>query len=184
MLLLKESSDELAETVSKPDGSYRIVAPEGGAYTLLVLADGFDPYRRSGLPLVQGAAATHPVELRLGRVEEVISVGSVAQTGAGGVPTRIRVGGKVQKARLVRMVQPSYPAEARAERVQGTVLLDAVIDKEGVPVELFAQPNGVDYRLVEEAIRVVKQWRYRPTLLNGEPVEVLTQVQINFTLAD
>lgn len=185
VLLLDEGSDEVAKTVTKPDGSYRISVEQAGAYTLLVLADGFEPYRRSRLPLVQGAVATHEAQLTLGSIQEVLSVGGVAaQTGTGGVPTRIRVGGKVQKARLLKVVRPSYPPEARKERVQGTVILDAVIDKDGAPVELFVRPNGVDHRLADEAVQSVKQWRYKPTLLNGVPVEVVTQVQVNFTLSE
>ena len=184
VLLLDEDSDAVATTSSRTDGTYRLSPAGGGRYTLLVLGQGFQPYRKSRITVIAGATASQPVELTVAGVEEAIRVGpSVAQSGPGGLPTRIRIGGDVQKSKLLRQVRPDYPAEARAERVQGVVLLNAVIDKQGAPIELFAEPNGADARLVEAAIKAVQQWRYKPTLLNGNPIEVLTKVQINFTLS-
>ncbi|MBI1357965.1 MAG: TonB family protein [Acidobacteria bacterium] len=184
VLLLDENSEAVAKTASGSDGSYRLAPSGAGPYTLLVLGDGFAPYRKSRITVVAGATATEAVTLDVAGVEEIITVGPrVAQSGPGGRPTRIRVGGAVQRSRLLKQVQPAYPPEARAERVHGTVMLDAVIDEQGVPTELLAEPNGVDARLVKSAIEAVRQWRYKPTLLNGNPIEVQTKVQINFTLS-
>ncbi len=93
----------------------------------------------------------------------------------------IRVGGNVQQANLVNKVTPVYPAQAKQDRVQGTVQLEVIIDKEG-RVESVSVLGGPD-PLVQAAVDAVKQWTYRPTLLNGEPVEVQTTVTVNFTLA-
>jgi protein TonB len=97
------------------------------------------------------------------------------------VPQRIRVGGNVQQAKLVRQPRPVYPPLARQARIQGTVRLTAVIAKDGTIQELQVV-NGHPL-LVPSALEADKQWVYQPTLLNGEPVEVITQIDVNFTLS-
>lgn len=97
------------------------------------------------------------------------------------VPSRIRVGGNVQQAKLIKKVNPRYPPDAKAEGVQGTVRLNVRIDKEGFVVETEVGKSPDD-RLSESAVEAVRQWVYAPTLLNGNPVEVLTVVDVNYTL--
>jgi protein TonB len=82
---------------------------------------------------------------------------------------------------LIRKVQPTYPPLARAARIQGTVLLQAVISKQG-SIEHLQLISGHPM-LVQAAMDAVRQWRYRPYILNGEPVEVETQITVNFSLA-
>jgi protein TonB len=96
-------------------------------------------------------------------------------------PQRIRVGGNVQAANLIRKVTPTYPPLAKQARVQGTVKFTAVIGKDGTIQNL--QLLGGHPLLVPAATEAVKQWLYKPTLLNGEPVEVITQIDVNFTLS-
>jgi len=96
-------------------------------------------------------------------------------------PQRIRVSSGVSQGLLVRRVQPSYPPLARQARIQGVVILQAQISKEG-NIENLQLISGHPM-LAPAAIEAVKQWKYRPYLLNGEPVEVETQVQVNFTLS-
>ena len=93
---------------------------------------------------------------------------------------RIRVTGRVQAANLIRQVPPEYPPLARQARIQGTVSLNAIIGKDGTVTNL--QLVSGHPLLVQAALDAVKQWVYRPMLLNGEPVEVATDVQVNFTL--
>jgi periplasmic protein TonB len=95
-------------------------------------------------------------------------------------PTRIRVGGQVQAAALQRPIQPLYPQIARAARVQGTVVLHAIIAKDGTIQEL--QYISGPPLLMKAAMDAVKEARYNPTLLNGEPVEVDTTISVVFTL--
>ena len=94
--------------------------------------------------------------------------------------TRIKRGGEVQHANLVHQVKPTYPPLAKTVRVQGRVVLEAIIDREG-RVENLKVLSGHPL-LIPAAFEAVQQWRYRPTLLNGQPVEVLTQVTVNFNL--
>lgn len=96
-------------------------------------------------------------------------------------PQRVRVSAGVTQGLLVKRVQPAYPPLARQARIQGTVVLQAQISKAG-DIENLQLISGHPM-LAPAAIEAVKQWKYRPYLLNGEPVEVETQVQVNFTLA-
>ena len=96
-------------------------------------------------------------------------------------PQRVRVSSGVSQGLIVRRVQPNYPPLARQARIQGTVVLQAMISKDG-NIENLQLISGHPM-LAPAAIEAVKQWKYKPYLLNGEPVEVETQVQVNFTLA-
>ena len=96
------------------------------------------------------------------------------------VPKRIRVSQGVTEGRLIRKVEPRYPPLALSARIQGQVLLSAVISKSGEVQNLLLVSGHP--MLVPAAIDAVKQWRYRPYLLNGEPVEVETTITVNFQL--
>ena len=96
-------------------------------------------------------------------------------------PQRVRVSSGVSQGLLVRRVNPTYPPLARQARIQGVVILQAQISKDG-SIENLQLISGHPM-LAPAAIEAVKQWKYKPYLLNGEPVEVDTQVQVNFTLA-
>jgi TonB family protein len=97
-------------------------------------------------------------------------------------PTRIRVGGNVQSANLIQKVDPVYPPLAVQARVQGTVHFTAIIGKDGRVMSL--QLIGGHPLLVQAAMDAVNRWLYNPTVLNGTPVEVVTQVDVQFTLPD
>jgi periplasmic protein TonB len=96
-------------------------------------------------------------------------------------PQLIRVGGAVQAARLVHRVDPLYPAMARQMRIAGTVELAGVIGTDGRIRELRVT-SGHPF-LVQAALEAVRQWVYRPTLLGGEPVEVITTITVVFRLS-
>lgn len=96
-------------------------------------------------------------------------------------PQRIRVGGNVQAAKLVRQPKPLYPQLAKQARIQGVVKFTAVIGKDGA-IQNLQLVSGHPL-LVQAAQDAVKQWVYQPTTLNGEPVEVITQIDVNFTLS-
>ena len=81
---------------------------------------------------------------------------------------------------LVYRVQPEYPEIARQARIQGAVQLRAIISKAGTIEDLTVESGPP--MLIPPALRAVRQWRYRPYLLNGEPVEVDTEITVNFIL--
>ena len=96
-------------------------------------------------------------------------------------PQRVRVSQGVSEGLLVHQVRPQYPPLARAARVQGAVVLQAVIGKDG-SIQGLKLVSGHPM-LAPAAIDAVKQWKYKPYFLNGEPVEVDTTIMVNFTLA-
>jgi protein TonB len=96
-------------------------------------------------------------------------------------PQRVRVSSGVSTGLLIRKVQPTYPQLAKQARIQGSVVLQAEISKDGTIQNL--QLISGHPMLAPAAIEAVKQWRYKPYLLNGEPVAVETQVVVNFSLS-
>ena len=123
-------------------------------------------------PSVSGVVSTAPVEVPKLAAPEVPA--------APAAPKRIRVSQGVTQGMLVHQVKPQYPAMARETRVQGDVLLEAVIGKDGAVSDL--QVISGPSLLIPSALRAVRQWRYKPYLLNGEPVEVETQIKLQFRL--
>ena len=116
-----------------------------------------------------------------GVLGSIASAGAVVAMPKIATPQRVRVSSGVQSGLLIRKVQPTYPPLARQARIQGTVVLQAQISKTG-DIENLQLVSGHPM-LAPAAIEAVKQWKYKPYLLNGEPVEVETTVQVNFSLA-
>jgi periplasmic protein TonB len=95
-------------------------------------------------------------------------------------PERIRVGGQVQPPRVTNNPSPIYPPLARQARIQGVVKLEGIIAKDGSVIELKVISGHP--LLIQAAMNAVSNWRYEPTLLNGVPVEVITTIDVNFTM--
>jgi TonB family protein len=138
----------------------------------------FKPVARDGKPAAVVCSATFNFVLSEGQnakeVAQVIGPASV-------FPERVQLAKGVAKNSLVHRVQPEYPQSARAMRVEGSVVLQARIDKQGNIADL--QPLSGPKQLVPAAMDAVKQWRYKPFSLLGQPVEVETQIQVDFSLA-
>ena len=100
---------------------------------------------------------------------------------AQGAIDRIRVGGNVQAEMVISAPKPVYPPPAKQARIQGVVRLNAIIGKDGTVMDLKAASGPPE--LVPAALEAVRQWVYKPTLLNGNPVEVVTVIDINYTLS-
>ena len=114
------------------------------------------------------------------------TVGTIAPATVGdsnhpALPRRVRISSSVAQVLLKTKVAPKYPPDAREQHIQGVVSLRVNIDKEGnvYNVELISG----DPLLAPAAIDAVRQWKYKPFLLNGDPAEVETQVTVNFSLA-
>ena len=161
-----------------PAGGFLLDGVPDGTYDLTISKPGFARMALTGLRFDSAKPAPLELTLNVGSVQESVQV--EAQGAApvnppasnGTAPRRIRVGGNVQAAKLDYKAPIMYPPGAKADRVQGTVVSAKPINK------------MVDPRLVEAALDGVKRWRYSPTLLNGQPVEILTVVEVNFTLSE
>jgi TonB family protein len=112
----------------------------------------------------------------------LICLTSLARAQATPSPAPVRVDDTIVSHQLVRRVAPTYPPLARQARIQGMVVLEIVIDKSG-GVQNVQKVSGHPL-LAPSAIEAVKQWKYIPYLLNGDPVEVETNVAVRFTLSD
>ena len=79
-------------------------------------------------------------------------------------------------------MQPIYPESAKASGAQGSVVLHAIVSKDGRPLSVEVLNSQIDPELARAAVEAVNQWRFQPTLLNGEPVEIDTEITVNFKL--
>jgi protein TonB len=95
-------------------------------------------------------------------------------------PEPLRIGGNVRPPRLIHDVKPVYPHLAVISRISGTVRIEAILTREGA-VQSLRVVSGHPL-LVKAAVDAVRQWRYKPTLLNGVPTEVALAIDVNFTL--
>ena len=95
-------------------------------------------------------------------------------------PARIRVSADVQQAQLFHHVSPRYPDDAMKKQIQGSIVLHAVISKDGTIQKLEAVSGPPE--LIPAALKAVKKWKYKPTILEGRPVEVDTTINVVFAL--
>jgi TonB family protein len=174
-------------TLSGAAGDYEFHALPVGRYSIEVRLPGFRPFQQS-LELHANEPRRLDVVLEIGEVNQTINVVAKAPPAAppntrSGPPHRIRVGGNVQQMKLVHQVQPIYPERAQAQGIQGIVLLEAVIWKDGSVGTMRVLNKLADPDLVSSAVEAVKNWRYEPTLLNGQPIEIVTTITVNFRLS-
>jgi protein TonB len=95
-------------------------------------------------------------------------------------PEAIRVNAEVMKALVVKRVAPVYPSEAKVGRVQGKVVLSVTIGKDGLVTD--ARGSGGHPLLMEAALVAVAKWEYKPMIVSDQPVSVITEVEVNFSL--
>jgi protein TonB len=139
-------------------------SPGGGAGPVGILRDILDEAAR--IPVPRAPAAARPA--------------APGPAPAPAAPIRVRQGGVVKDAVVIRRVEPVYPAIARQTRVAGVVRLEGVIGIDGRIRELkVLEGNPL---LVKAAVDAVSQWLYEPTTLNGDPVEVIAPISVTFRL--
>ena len=134
----------------------------------------------AGTPPAEGVAGDMPGGIPAGEPGGIIDAPAVA--GQAGVPQRVPVSQGVMSGLITSKVPPKYPADAKQQRIQGVVWMKAIIDKEGNVADI--QLVSGHALLAPPAMEAVKQWKYRPYLLNGMPIEVETPIQVNFTLVN
>ena len=172
-------------TATDASGNFRFEALPAGDYDMRVLKPGFAELTRP-VVLNTGEDQVLKLALAMGAVLEHVQVSPSTPAGVPQAqtmaPKRIPVGRSVQAAALTLRVVPTYPQAAKAAGIEGVVTLEAVIGRDGAPESLQVMNPAADPDLARAAVEAVSQWRYRPTLLNGEPVEVLTKIGVTFTL--
>jgi len=164
-------------TTTDQEGKFSIGPLPDGSWQMTVEARGFGPRT------VEGVNKNHyDITLDVGQMQETLVVRAKG-TAAVAVAERhrVRVGGNVVPAKLVSKIDPEYPEEARSHGIHGDVVLRAVISVQGAVLSPTAI-SAPDPQLAEAAVKAVRQWRYEPSLLNGEPVETVTTITVNFEL--
>jgi len=112
----------------------------------------------------------------------ILAVGGIDWLATGGADGAVHVWDVVQPARLLYQTRPEYPDDLQQLGIKGTVVIRAIISKYGDVLSPQVVNTDIDPRLVQFALDAVKQWRYQPSLLNGQPVETITTLTIDFTL--
>jgi TonB family protein len=157
-------NDLVAETQTDTVGTFRFDAPPSAAYQLHVVKPG----------LCLGGVTPENM------ASNPINVFLKTPPREAPIPRLIRVASVVQHARALRIVQPAYPANAKAHGVGGTVTLAVLIDEYGVPIDIQTSSDSSPF-FTQAAIDAVKQWRYKTTALNCVPVQVESQIRFDFS---
>ena len=183
--LISKDQKVKIEGSSGADGAFKFAAIPPGGYRLEITSPGFAITKSADLNLPPSGDLHQDITMDLGEVlQEVVVHGHKPAENPSTprpAPRRIRVGGNVQAAKLIAQVRPAYPEALEKQGIEGSVILRAVIGTSGQILSLspFSDPNP---GLTKAALDAVRQWRYTPTLLNGEPVEVVTTITVGFRL--
>ena len=141
---------------------------------------------KAGTPVVKEEASAEIAPPSVNTASGANGMGNIVKDLSASVPKlanqKLRVSSGVAQGQLLSLVNPQYPSAARQERVEGTVVLQALIGKDG-SVQKLTVVSGPNM-LTKAAMEAVKQWRYKPFTLNGESVEADTQINVNFKLGD
>ena len=188
IVMSNREANTIDMTTSDREGHFEFKGLPAGKYELQVFRPGFREYE-SKVTLDPGRDFTEVLTLEVGAVTEHVMVVPVSSKEAApiekpaGRPSRLGLGGNLEAAKLVTKVNPIYPSSAKDAGVEGTVVLHAVIGKDGKPLSLRVMNSQIDPDLARSAVEAVSQWRYLPTLLNGEPIEVDTTINVTYSLA-
>ncbi|HEX3875940.1 MAG TPA: M56 family metallopeptidase [Bryobacteraceae bacterium] len=183
--------DTVATATSGAAGAFRLPNLAPGTYSVEFSARGF-ARRTVVATITSGGNARIDALLEVGQIFETVEVTAAKSAAATASPDKqtaaasypIQVGGHVRVSRLVQQSRPIYPADARDQGVEGTVILRAVISREGVPENVHVLNEGeVDSRLAQSALEAVRQWRYEPSTLDATPVNVQNTIEIVFRLS-
>lgn len=167
------------ETTTSPEGTFSFESLPPGQYILHIEKSGFAAlFREFNVQADSKIERGLVLNLAPSRTPTAAHPAAAEPTD----PQQIRVRGTIAEANLIEKVQPVYPASAKQARLQGTVELEVSISTDGVPVDIRVISSPGD-DLTQSALDAVRQWRYKPTLLNGEPVPIVTDVIVHYTLA-
>jgi TonB family protein len=158
-------------TVSDGNGHFQLAGLPPGQYELVVMKQGFATYDVPTVSMEPSRGLSLDAKLEPGQPQE--------KTGA---QKAILVSGNVEQTNLFTRVMPVYPKSAKTAGVQGDVTLRAVIGKDGTPLLLVVKNADANPELARAAVEAVSHWRYRPTLLNGDPIGVDTDIDVGFHL--
>jgi TonB family protein len=203
--LTNTGSKATLTTTTNDRGEYRFAGIAAGTYDISVRVPGFKAATQTGLHMTVGENRDlGKMLLQVGQVSESLTIAGsrnapVPFVGTLGPMTTVPIsappapapapvtapatGGHVTPVMLIAQTKPAYPVELQRAGVAGTVRMQAVISKEGLVNDLKAS-GSPDEGLARAAMEAVWKWQYRPALLDGEPIEVITTIDVNYSLKD
>jgi len=185
---LEDAQQGKSTATTDATGRFSFPGIGSGEYVLSANLAGFKSLR-DRIELRSASDWDRVVTLQVGTVQETITVRetriptAVPPASAAG-PVRLRVGGNIRAPRKTLDVRPVYPASMRAVGREGVVAIEAVIAADGSVSSVRVTSAQVHPDFAIAAVDAVRQWRFTPTLLNGQPVEVVMTVSVRFSLAD
>jgi TonB family protein len=194
--LVNRDSAARQDAETDETGGFAFKDLPAGRYTLNVMSPGMGGSFYMFTLKAEGEPPFFPFVLQPGALAESVVVTAklprgvstarpgTLEVGTSAGPRRIRIGGSVEIAKLIENTpQPVYPESARERGIQGVVMLEATISAEGVPTDLKVLSSPSE-DLSKAAMDAVQQWKYRSTLLNGEPIAVVTTIAVDFRLEE
>jgi TonB family protein len=185
-LILEDAQEFKWEATTDSAGRFEFPPVQPGKYVLSAALPGFRALRHE-FELRNPRDWDRAVTLQVGEVSETITVSAartVAPTVNAAGPQPIRVGGNIRPPRKLKDVHPVYPASMLEAGREGIVPINAIIGRDGAVISLRVLSAQVHPDFAAAAIDAVRQWRFAPTLLNGEPVDVSMTVSVRFSLED
>jgi TonB family protein len=185
-LTLEDAQQAKSQAVTDATGQFEFPAVQPGHYVLEASLAGFRALRQE-IDLRNARDWDRAITLQVGEVRETITVRerrvAAARTSSPAQgPQPVRVGGNIRAPRKQLDVRPVYPATMREAGREGVVPIEAVIGRDGSVLSLRVLSAQVHPDFAIAAVDAVRQWRFDPTLLNGEPVEVVMTVSVQFSL--
>jgi TonB family protein len=185
VLITLTPSEGAAQTaITHEGGAYVFKSVGPGKYSLQARLPGFKTMQRD-VQVSAGRQERADILLYIGALDTNVVVTATRPSPASASATPIRVGGDISAPNLISSPKPTYPPLARLAGIQGMVKLIGVIRTDGTVGSLSPESSaGGNPELIQAAMDAVKQWRYRPAMLNGVPIEVSTTIQVEFSLTD
>jgi TonB family protein len=186
---LEDAQQHSAQATTDSSGRFAFPGIGSGRYVLSAALPGFKTLRDT-FDLKNSADWDRAVTLQVGTLQETITV-SAGRLVSGGVPSstgtlpvRVRVGGNIRVPKKTLDVRPVYPTSMRVAGREGQVPIEATIGPDGSVSSVRVLSAQVHPDFAIAAVDAVRQWRFTPTLLNGQPVEVVMTVTVQFSLSD
>ena len=182
-LTLEDAAGERTAATTDRDGRFNlgIIAP--GRYRLASLLAGFTSLNQD-LRLEEARQWTQTITLQVGTLQETVTVTDQRPSGVAPARGPVRIGGNIRPPRKTVDVRPVYPQEMRDAGAEGIVPLGALIGVDGRVASVRMIGANAHPQFANAAVEAVRQWRFTPTLLNGDAVEVFMNVTVRFSLQD
>lgn len=183
---LEDAQHRISRAKSDASGRFRFAPLAPGTYKLEASQMGFKSLQQN-LDLGRAVEWIQPITMQVGTLQETISVAE--RRPARPEPARatsgpVRIGGNIRTPKKLAHVSPVYPPAMRDAGLEGVVPLEALIGRDGNVASVRIVSALVHPEFAKAAVEAVRQWRFDPTLLNGEAIEVAMTVTIRFSLSD